>query len=145
MRKRPAPAAPGPPPASVALVLGAALLLGGCTAPSGGIRPAHPAPARQAGAPPAKLAFGGDPEALIGREAEEVRRALGPPLLVRRDAPAEIWQYRGHACVLDLFLYEEARILRVAYLEARDGEAQAVSARACLASVLAAQPTVPTS
>jgi hypothetical protein len=129
----------------VVLLLAAAFLLSGCAAEPSAMRPVRPGPVKGSGLPPAALAFGGDPEALIGREAGEIRRALGPPQLVRRDAPAEIWQYRGESCVLDLFLYEEARTLRVAYLEARDEEAQAVSARSCLASVLAAQPPVPTS
>jgi hypothetical protein len=123
----------------LALALAATLLLAGCAAGPGTVAPTRPLPVNLPGSAGVGLAFGGDPDALIGREAAEIRRALGPPQLVRRDAPAEIWQYRTQACVLDLFLYEEARELRVAYLEARDQEARAVPARPCFASVLAAQ------
>ncbi len=124
-----------------ALALAAALLLCGCAAEPGAGRPARPLPTDLPGSAPIGLAFGGDPEALIGRDAGEILSALGPPQLVRRDSPAEIWQYRGESCVLDLFLYEESRQLRVAYLEARDWEARAVPARSCFASVLATRKT----
>jgi hypothetical protein len=135
-----------------ALGLAAAVALGGCELPSGGRGFARsgasrgtaptalsPAPSDSPSSPPLELAFDGDPDALIGREAGEIERALGPPRMVRRDAPAEIWQYRSETCVLDLFLYQEKQELRVAYLEARDQEAQAVPPRGCFASVLAAQ------
>ncbi|MGB8842788.1 MAG: hypothetical protein WCC64_17170 [Aliidongia sp.] len=54
------------------------------------------------------------PPALIAR--------LGEPDFTRRDPPAEIWQYRGTNCVLDLFLYPEDGELHVlhAVTRARD-------------------------
>lgn len=45
------------------------------------------------------------PEELVGLRPDEVKRILGSPALVRRDRPAQIWQYRSPDCVLDLFLY----------------------------------------
>jgi hypothetical protein len=45
----------------------------------------------------------------------ELRARFGPPDFTRRDAPAEIWQYRGAACVLDVFLYPEGGELKVAH------------------------------
>lgn len=50
---------------------------------------------------------GGDPTRLKGLSPTQVRAVLGKPMFTRRDAPAEIWQYRGRACTIDLFLYDE--------------------------------------
>lgn len=47
-----------------------------------------------------------EPAHLKGLTAVSVRDLLGPPGFRRRDAPAEIWQYRGRNCTLDLFLYD---------------------------------------
>ncbi len=41
----------------------------------------------------------------MGLSGDGVTALLGPPDYRRRDKPAEIWQYRNDACVLDLFLY----------------------------------------
>ena len=51
---------------------------------------------------------GADPSRLKGLSPMQVRAVLGKPMFTRRDAPAEIWQYRGRACTIDLFLYDEA-------------------------------------
>lgn len=48
-----------------------------------------------------------DPSRLKGLTPTQIKSVLGRPGFTRRDAPAEIWQYRGHACTLDLFLYED--------------------------------------
>jgi len=48
-----------------------------------------------------------DPETLASMDEEAVAELLGPPVFRRRDAPAEIWQYQGPTCVLDLFLYQD--------------------------------------
>jgi hypothetical protein len=45
---------------------------------------------------------------------------LGEPDFTRRDPPAEIWQYRGATCVLDIFLYPEAGEMRVLHAATRD-------------------------
>ena len=44
----------------------------------------------------------------MGLDATGVTALLGPPDYRRRDKPAEIWQYRNAACVLDIFLYSFA-------------------------------------
>lgn len=59
------------------------------------------------------------PARLNGLTATQVRSLLGQPVFRRRDAPAEIWQYRGRACMLDLFLYDEGAGQRVAYWAVR--------------------------
>lgn len=43
--------------------------------------------------------------ALLGMDADTVEKTLGPPQFIRHDLQAQIWQYAGAACVLDLFLY----------------------------------------
>ncbi len=47
-----------------------------------------------------------EPASLMGLARDQVIALLGTPSLVRRDAPAEVWQYAGEECVLDLYLYE---------------------------------------
>jgi hypothetical protein len=44
---------------------------------------------------------------------------LGQPDFTRSDPPAELWQYRGATCVLDLFLYPENGTLRVTHVVTR--------------------------
>lgn len=47
------------------------------------------------------------PARLLGMAPTTVRGWLGSPTLLRRDPPAEIWQYARPGCVLFLFLYED--------------------------------------
>ncbi len=55
------------------------------------------------------------PAPLTGMTLVEVRELLGEPGFTRRDGPAQVWQYFGNECVLDLFLYEEKDGVRVAH------------------------------
>ncbi len=73
-----------------------------------------------------------EPGALVGHSGREVAGWLGEPQLKRRDPPAEMWQYRTQACVVDFFLYGDA--LAVSHVEMRPREA---SARACLSAIRA--------
>ncbi len=57
---------------------------------------------------------------LIGRDESGVRLALGEPRRVRKEDSAQVWQYDGGSCVLDLFLYPEGAKHLVVHLEARD-------------------------
>src|SRR3546814_12494713 len=62
-----------------------------------------PAPApRVAALPPVN----DDPAQLLGLDRDGVSALLGTPDLIRREAPAEIWQYVGGNCVFDVVLYE---------------------------------------
>ena len=70
-------------------------------------------------------------------DAGALQRLLGPPRLVRRDAPAELWQYRARDCVVDLFLYQEKDGLRLLYVEARTGAAEITAPRPCLEALRA--------
>ena len=76
---------------------------------------------------------------------DKLTELLGRPELTRREPPAEIWQYRGETCVFDVFLYEESGLVRVIYLEARDGSAQRVAERNCLNQLLRARLAEPLS
>jgi hypothetical protein len=63
-----------------------------------------------------------DVAALVNMSPVDVIAAFGSPDFTRRDAPAEVWQYRSAACVLDVFFYPEGRNLRVAYATTRRRE-----------------------
>lgn len=86
-----------------------------------------------------------DPKQLITMTRDDLNSLLGQPDLVRRESPAEIWQYRGKDCVLDVFLYHEDdkpdSPFKVVYSEARDLEAQNSDQRRCLNGLLRAQLT----
>jgi hypothetical protein len=51
--------------------------------------------------------------------AADLVARLGPPNFTRRDPPAELWQYRGATCVLDLFLYPDNGTLKVSHAQSR--------------------------
>ena len=80
-----------------------------------------------------------DPEQLIGLDPNGVSDLLGLPKLVRRESPAQVWQYLGETCVFDVVLYEEPEGNRVTYVEARDGSGNKGEARACLRQLLRAR------
>lgn len=71
-------------------------------------------------------------EELIGLPPSALADTLGQPPVLRRDRPAEIWQYQGGDCVLDVFLYEGDSGAQVVHLEARDGRANPLSPQDCL-------------
>lgn len=74
---------------------------------------------------------------LTGLTEAQVEQLLGPPLAVRRDDPAESWQYATNDCVLDLFFYEQTGAWRVVHMEARTIAALDAPADSCVKSVLA--------
>lgn len=84
-----------------------------------------------------------DPQRLMGIGPGALSAVLGEPELIRREAPAEIWQYRNDNCVLDVFLYDTAGRREVTYVEARDGAAQRIETRTCLNELLRARLSQP--
>ncbi len=102
----------------------------------------QPGGSETAALPPAPK-IDADPARLLGLDRAGLAKLLGDPELMRREPPAEIWQYRGESCVFDVFLYEEAGRQRVTYLEARDGAARRVGARVCLNELLRARLAKP--
>lgn len=79
-------------------------------------------------------------DALPGMSGGDLTTLLGAPQFRRRDGQAEIWQYRGIACTLDVFLYSDGNVLRVRYVDARGrDEVQAknpAEARACAGAMI---------
>lgn len=79
-------------------------------------------------------------DTLPGMSGSALTATLGAPQFRRQDGQAEIWQYRGTACTLDVFLYADGNDLRVRYVDARGREeAQAknpAEARACASALI---------
>lgn len=72
-----------------------------------------------------------DGPGLIGLATGEVEGLLGHPRFVRRDGPAQLWQYGTKACTLNLFFYPEASVLKVRHFELRDRNATLAPAGGC--------------
>lgn len=145
---------------AVLVIAGLALSLAGCNPaqePATTTESATPeAPAADAGNPAAPApdssadgseAPGGDvailppvdddPQHLVGLDHIGVNEKLGKPTLIRHDGDAEIWQYRGENCVLDLFLYGEDK--HVVHVDLRDrGDGNDSSVRQCYVNMLRA-------
>jgi len=60
-----------------------------------------------------------DPLRLKGVSAIDARALLGEPDFLRREKPAEVWQYYGQDCVLDLFVYGEGANQIISYVDLR--------------------------
>ena len=98
--------------------------------------PAIAAPARSTLVPLEKMG---------GMTGAQITEMLGKPQFLRQDHTAELWQYRGEACVLHLFLYRANDEWRVRHAEARPravtGEPlKDDAAQSCLAKLAAAPP-----
>ena len=157
--------------AAAALLLFAASLLGACVAPTGATGPGtsaldenrsatdartatalaeavatnvwQPAITPMRARPAKKPAFVAnlDPNALIGLARADVAALLGPPKLLRRDPPAEMWQYRSDACVLHVFMYvSRGGHYLVRHVEVRDHRAD-IAAPHCYATLINAPAT----
>lgn len=77
----------------------------------------------------------GAPPKVLGLKPHDVQELLGMPKLVRRDDPAEVWQYRSDACVLDVFIYPVATGAQVRYLEARTVAAEPARTDECVNNI----------
>jgi hypothetical protein len=116
------PAAPRRRPVArmrIWLPIALGIVLGGCQAPEPVSQSAAPTPAE----PPAPVQSASTPpdfEKLQRLTAAELLRLLGEPDFRRQEPPAEVWQYRGADCVLDLFLYRDPSGVRVAHTEMRE-------------------------
>lgn len=109
-----------------------AALLGGCealpwqdaepseTAPSTGPSATEPGeelttPARSSPESPGprKPVSPLNPDELVGLSEEEMLGQMGPPLDVRREAPATVWNYQRANCELKLYFYPSLRDRRL--------------------------------
>ena len=80
-----------------------------------------------------------DPEQIMGLDSAALEALLGEPGFRRDEPPAQVWQYHGQGCVLDVFLYTDdaAENYRVTYYEIRGDDAGA--RRRCLRGLLVAR------
>jgi len=116
------------------LVAGGLSLLAACSSP-GGLSGAQPPPSPVAAAPPVashpvlEVAQLGS---LKTMSSQALVARLGEPDFTRHDPPAEIWQYRGSTCVLDVFLYpEDDGQMKVAHAATRDRDRLQAPENAC--------------
>lgn len=86
--------------------------------------------------PPSAGELGADVARFKGLAGQDVVAALGDPNYRRRETPAEVWQYFGRGCVLDLFLYDESGAQRVSYVELRSRTPGQPAEPHCLADLL---------
>ena len=85
---------------------------------------------------PISLHLSGDPKELVGLDHTVVRRALGDPLHIRNEMPAQVWQYATGDCIVDLYLYDQHGAWTVTYVEARSHTAESAPTARCLKSLL---------
>ena len=119
-------------------LIGAMLFVSACQSPASYDR-THPSESNPAAskAQPAAPILSDDPNSFIGLGDAELSRALGQPRQVRKDDPAEIWQYSGADCVVDFYLYAaDTGGLAVAYMEARNQAAELTPADRCVKSLM---------
>ncbi len=98
--------------------------------------PEPEAPATPEPAPQPQPDIDDDPEQLMGLAGGALAALLGEPGFRREDADAQVWQYRGSDCLLDVYLYRDGEEMphRVTYYEFRgDG-----GGRPCLRALLLA-------
>ncbi len=86
--------------------------------------------------PPSAAELSANPDRFDGMSSRQVLAALGTPSFRRRESPAEIWQYYGESCVLDLFLYDDSGEGRVAHAELRTLSSDQAQANPCLGEML---------
>lgn len=73
----------------------------------GSTGPQVPGSAPVTPSPPSLADLAHGPQHFEGLEGKDVIAALGDPSFRRRETPAEVWQYYGPGCILDLFLYDD--------------------------------------
>jgi hypothetical protein len=67
---------------------------------------ASPPPVQTQAPKPAVLTADARARELMDLDADAVRARYGEPRLLRKEAPAQVWQYADDACVLVLVLYD---------------------------------------
>lgn len=116
-------------------VLLAALVLGACATEGGGAG----AGAGAGGLSGVTAATGGafaSPKDLVGKSGLQITSAFGAPAFLRKDGEAQIWQYRGTNCLLDVFLYKDGTGYKVKYAELRRRARGELTESACLANAV---------
>jgi len=73
---------------------------------------------------------------LLGQDGSWVKAQLGEPAFVHNEKTANIWQYKNHVCVLNVFLYvedEQSPYPHVLHFDARDAKGANTDRDHCLA------------
>jgi len=70
---------------------------------------------------------------LVGADPAKLEQWLGKPGLVRLDDPAQVWQYRGQGCVVDVYFYPSGDGMAVSHAEARSQKYTGDPMNPCLA------------
>lgn len=71
-----------------------------------------------------------------GQKPDTLVSVIGRPDFVRRDGPAQIWQYRSRACILDLFVYGKRTEQQIAHSELRGSAVGKAPATGCFVKLL---------
>lgn len=78
-----------------------------------------------------------DVQAFMNKTGTEIAGVFGEPGFVRRDPPAEMWQYRAAECTLDLFLYDDGYgDYRLAHFDFRGATYTDAARDACLRDIV---------
>ena len=85
--------------------------------------------------PPVSLADLG--ARIKGMDKNAIARLLGEPGFIRRDDPAEIWQYRGGRCILDIFMYKDGNSFTAAHVTLRSRTVERPADEECYADIFA--------
>jgi len=128
------------------IILTAALALAACAAPQSPQAPAvtpetvSDQPAAPIASPTVGVTTVAKPKItsaqLLGKGGSWVKSKLGEPTFVRAEKTANIWQYKNHVCVLNVFLYIEGEDLsqpHVLHFDARNAKGANTDRDRCLA------------
>jgi len=97
---------------------------------------AHPQSPLHLGVPPGEAKLGmPDGTLLNGLSGTEIDLVLGSPSRIRHDPPAQVWQYDGPRCIVDVFLYTDEGEPRAVYVQERSREVKKIAAGSCLGAV----------
>ena len=105
------------------------------------VKAPEPAAKRELAAIPPPTYTG--PLNLVGLSGDDLGRHFGTPGFKRHDLPAEVWQFRGDACTLDVFLYtkDRGKTFTVRHFEVRPAEKKVISDKSCFDGLVAGQQT----
>lgn len=78
----------------------------------------------------------GDPAALMRLTEAEVGYLFGQPTQKRRDADAQIWQYKTEACVVDFYFYGQDDGRPVSYIDYRPAGGKPAPQAKCLEKMI---------
>jgi len=75
-------------------------------------------------------------ERLIGLDSDEINDLMGAPGLERAEPPALIWQYRGTACTVDIFMFDDGAGSTVDHVEVRGQGGEKADEKVCFTGLL---------